>query len=105
MYAGQVIESGTTEEIMTNPKHPYTVGLLEAVPSLDHNKSEALVPIEGAPPNLAKMPPTCPFLPRCKYATEKCKEAAKPELRPVADGFSHMTACFREISMKEGQNE
>lgn len=105
MYAGQVIESGTTEEIMTNPKHPYTVGLLESVPSLDHNKSEALVPIEGAPPNLAKMPPTCPFLPRCKYATEKCKEAAKPELRPVADGFSHMTACFREISMKEGQNE
>ena len=105
MYAGQVIESGTTEEIMTNPKHPYTVGLLESVPSLDHNKSEALVPIEGAPPNLAKMPPTCPFLPRCKYATEKCKEAAKPELRPVTDGSSHMTACFREISMKEGQNE
>lgn len=105
MYAGQVIESGTTEEIMTNPKHPYTVGLLESVPSLDHNKSEAVVPIEGAPPNLAKMPPTCPFLPRCKYATEKCKEAAKPELRPVTDGSSHMTACFREISMKEGQNE
>lgn len=102
MYAGQVIESGTTEEIMTNPKHPYTIGLLQSVPSLDHNKEEELVPIEGAPPNLAKMPNTCPFLPRCKFAEEGCKCADKPELRPVAEGSTHMTACYRDVSLKEG---
>lgn len=92
MYAGRVVESGTTEDILTHPQHPYTKGLLAAVPKLEDEKKESLVPIEGAPPNLAALPDYCAFYPRCPYAQGECKSKAVPELKSVGDN-AHCAAC------------
>lgn len=96
MYAGKIVESGTTEEIMTNPKHPYTIGLLNSVPNLSDEKGKKLVPIEGAPPIVIDLPDQCAFLPRCPYATEMCKCSGNPEYRTVRD-TEHYFACYREL--------
>ncbi|PZD96434.1 peptide ABC transporter ATP-binding protein [Paenibacillus sambharensis] len=72
MYAGQVAETGTVHEIFTNPKHPYTQGLLESIPRLDDDKSQPLVPIPGTPPDLIKPPTGCAFAARCKYTMDIC---------------------------------
>lgn len=74
MYAGKVIEAGSTDDIYFNPQHPYTWGLLQAVPRLDAKTKEQLVPIVGQPPDLFKPPLGCPFAPRCEYAMPVCKE-------------------------------
>ena len=100
MYAGRVVESGTTRDLLTNPQHPYTIGLLKSVPRLDEEKGKDLVPIHGAPPNLAKLPSTCAFLPRCPYACEKCRQSAAPELRSVG-GDGHCSACYVYMEVKE----
>jgi len=92
MYAGSVVESGTTEDILTHPCHPYTVGLLKAVPRLEESTDEELVPIEGTPPSLADLPEYCAFYPRCAYACEACKKAGKPVLVRVGDN-DHFVAC------------
>jgi len=96
MYAGHVIESGTTKDIFSRPSHPYTVGLLNSVPRLDECGGRKLVPIAGMPPNLINMKPQCAFLPRCKYRTEVCEQEAQPRLRPAA-GQEHYVACHVEI--------
>ena len=96
MYAGRIIESGTTEDLMTRPKHPYTIGLLKAVPRLDAAEDAELVAIEGAPPNLAALPETCAFLPRCPYACEMCQKEKQPELRKVGE-HEHFAACHLDI--------
>jgi peptide/nickel transport system ATP-binding protein len=83
MYAGRIVESGTCDDIFNHPKHPYTIGLLKCVPRLDEPEGRRLVPIEGLPPNLIDMPPTCAFLPRCPYSIDKCHEEPWPPLRPV----------------------
>ena len=100
MYAGKVVESGTTEDLLTKPKHPYTIGLLNAVPKLDDDKDQDLIPIHGAPPNLAKLPEGCAFFPRCPYACDKCKESPCPELRPVGER-EHFAACH--LNIEEGE--
>jgi oligopeptide/dipeptide ABC transporter ATP-binding protein len=92
MYAGRVVESGTTKDIFGNPRHPYTLGLLKSVPRLDDLWRERLVPILGMPPNLINMPPTCAFLPRCPSATEECRQGAWPDLALV-DG-QHYVSCY-----------
>lgn len=102
MYAGRIVESGTTEDLLTRPAHPYTMGLLKSVPKLDEKQGEKLIPIEGAPPNLAKLPEYCAFYPRCPYATEECKTKPVPELRSV-DGKQHFKACHLEINPGEGR--
>lgn len=96
MYAGKIVESGTTEEIMTFPKHPYTIGLLNSVPNLSDEKGKKLVPIEGAPPIVIDLPDHCAFLPRCPYASETCKNSCAPELHAVGD-TEHYFACYREL--------
>lgn len=96
MYAGRVVECGTTEDLLTNPKHPYTMGLLKAVPRLDDDKEKDLIPIHGAPPNLAKLPEGCYFQPRCPYACEKCKSSPYPEFRKVGER-EHFAACHLDI--------
>lgn len=92
MYGGKIVEEGDTFEIFRNPHHPYTLGLLRAVPRLDLPRSHGLHTIEGEPPNMAKVPPNCcAFHYRCKYATEECR-CQRPELADVAGG--HRCACF-----------
>jgi peptide/nickel transport system ATP-binding protein len=73
MYAGQVIESGTTREVIGAPQHPYTAGLLASVPSTRH-RMEKLPSIAGKVPQLHEMPKGCRFAPRCSFAEEKCLE-------------------------------
>jgi len=97
MYAGKIVESGTTEELMTSPKHPYTIGLLNSIPGLDDSKEKDLIPIKGSPPNLVDLPKTCTFMPRCPYANEVCKNNEFPELRKV-EGHEHFIACHLNLS-------
>jgi oligopeptide transport system ATP-binding protein len=100
MYAGHIVETAETEELFANPRHPYTVGLLNSIPRLDSMRKERLEPIRGLPPDLIDLPDMCPFLPRCDYAREKC-EQQNPPLMEVAPG--HHSACWywEEVS-KEG---
>jgi oligopeptide/dipeptide ABC transporter ATP-binding protein len=98
MYAGRIVESGTTKDIFAHPRHPYTVGLLKSVPRLDQPRHIKLVPIEGLPPNLIKMPPTCAFLPRCPYSIPRCHRQHWPSLTPVGD--RHSAACFVNLEEK-----
>lgn len=96
MYAGRIIESGTTEEIITKPKHPYTMGLLNSVPKLEENDDAELIPIDGAPPSLVDLPDQCAFLPRCPYACDKCRQNPYPALRQT-DGNEHYIACHFDL--------
>ena len=91
MYAGSIVESGLTDEIYANPKHPYTIGLLKSVPRLDKPKTKDMDVIEGMPPNLAMLPEGCPFSERCRFVMDQCREE-KPVLEEVSEG--HFRACF-----------
>jgi oligopeptide/dipeptide ABC transporter ATP-binding protein len=90
MYAGRIVETGTTEEVFNEPKHPYTRGLMEAVPSKTHQRGE-LAAIRGNVPELVDPPPSCRFNTRCPYAVEICR-TVDPESIPV--GAEHEVACF-----------
>jgi peptide/nickel transport system ATP-binding protein len=72
MYAGRIVEQGTTRQIFTSPKHPYTWGLFDCLPKIEERKGIRLTPIFGQPPNLANPPSGCKFHPRCPYAFERC---------------------------------
>jgi oligopeptide/dipeptide ABC transporter ATP-binding protein len=93
MYAGQLLEIGTADEIHHEPSHPYTKGLLNSFPSL-HGPRRELAGIPGSPPDLHHPPPGCPFLPRCGYGTAACEEVDM-QLAPVAtsEDPEHVTAC------------
>ncbi len=91
MYAGRLVESGTSKDIFGRPSHPYTIGLLKSVPRLDEGRKDKLVPIPGTLPDLSKMPPTCAFLPRCSYAGEGCRKEPWADLR-LLEG-QHYTSC------------
>jgi oligopeptide/dipeptide ABC transporter ATP-binding protein len=92
MYAGKVVELGDVATIFSNPRHPYTIGLMDSLPKLTAEE-EWLRPIPGQPPSLINRPPGCPFHPRCFLAQgrTRCREE-EPPLRPI-EGESHMTAC------------
>jgi peptide/nickel transport system ATP-binding protein len=98
MYAGRPVELGTTDEVYYAPRMPYTMGLLGSIPRIDASGKSALVPIEGNPPSLAKLPPGCPFEPRCPLAVDVCREA-EPELDPV-QASSHLAACHRKAEIE-----
>ena len=100
MYAGKIIESGTTEEIITKPQHPYTMGLLKSVPRLEEQNNAQLIPIDGAPPSLINLPDTCAFMPRCPYACEQCKNSPYPAFKKVP-GNEHYVACHLDLSEVE----
>jgi peptide/nickel transport system ATP-binding protein len=93
MYAGQLLEIGTAEEIHREASHPYTKGLLNSFPSLRGARRE-LAGIPGSPPDLRNPPPGCPFLPRCAYGTAACEEVDM-HLLSVATSKDpeHVTAC------------
>jgi len=100
MYAGHIVETAHTEELFANPRHPYTVGLLNSIPRLDAADKTKLDPIRGMPPDLIDLPDMCPFLPRCDFAREKCEQQNPPLLDVNAD---HRSACwFWEEVSKEG---
>jgi peptide/nickel transport system ATP-binding protein len=80
MYAGELVERGSVDEVYTNPKHPYTHGLLKSIPTA-HEKVDQLTPIKGAMPAGTDRPPGCRFHPRCPAAMEECS-TVDPELRP-----------------------
>jgi oligopeptide/dipeptide ABC transporter ATP-binding protein len=90
MYAGKLVETGTTEEVFYRPRMPYTLGLLGSLPRLDA-VHERLTPIKGAPPSLLNLPPGCPFTPRCPMAEDIC-DHEEPALL-VAEGTAHAAAC------------
>ena len=81
LYGGKVMEEGTVEEIFREPKHPYTKALLAAIPSMEKNKEEALVAIEGNPPSILKEFTHCPFYERCKERIDACQDALPEEAR------------------------
>jgi oligopeptide/dipeptide ABC transporter ATP-binding protein len=92
MYAGRIVESGTTKDIFSNPRHPYTKGLLRCVPRLDEERGRKLVPIDGLPPNLINMPDTCAFQPRCAEKCDRCTADTCPPLIHV--GNEHYVGCI-----------
>lgn len=92
MYAGRIIERATAAELYANPRHPYTLGLLRSVPRLDEPMRARLVPIEGQPPDLTRLPPGCAFTPRCAFRMSKCDEQA-PALEMAGPG-GHLSACW-----------
>jgi oligopeptide/dipeptide ABC transporter ATP-binding protein len=91
MYAGRIIERASAGELYANPRHPYTLGLLRSVPRLDEPRRARLDPIEGQPPDLARLPPGCAFAPRCAYRIDRCAESAPPL---AALGAGHWSACW-----------
>jgi peptide/nickel transport system ATP-binding protein len=95
MYAGQVIEEGSVEEVFERPWHPYTQGLIRSIPRIDADASRGtrLVSIPGTVPSLVDPPPGCRFAPRCAYARDACTQAT-PALREVGPG--HRVACVLE---------
>jgi oligopeptide transport system ATP-binding protein len=93
MYAGRVVEEGRCREVFRNPHHPYTQGLLAAIPRLDDAIGEPRQSIDGQPPDLLALPQGCAFAPRCLVADRICRTDA-PMLLPNAEGGR--VACFRE---------
>jgi peptide/nickel transport system ATP-binding protein len=89
MYGGRIVESGSAEQIFTDPQHPYTIGLMSSMPSLGARDGR-LVTVPGTVPQPTAMPPGCRFSTRCPFATETC--AAVPGLDDIGDG--HQVACF-----------
>jgi peptide/nickel transport system ATP-binding protein len=94
MYAGRIVESGTSEEVFGDPRHPYTIGLLKSVPRLDEPRGKHLIPIAGIPPNLIDMPPICAFRPRCAYR-EQCRSEVEPKLRLISG--NHYISCHIDV--------
>ena len=92
MYAGRAVETAPVADLARSRVMPYTVGLLGSVPRLDAAQGSRLVPIPGAPPSMAALPPGCPFAPRCPMVVDDCL-SAEPELIPVAP--DHTAACIR----------
>jgi len=91
MYAGRVVEQGTVDEIVDNPKHPYTKGLLDCRPSLGQ-RDKSIRPIPGNVPNLAELPNGCSFAPRCEFAQDVCGEGAIPMFETDP---GHLNRCLR----------
>ncbi len=94
MYAGVIIEKGTSDQIFYEPKHPYTWGLLASVPKVNADEHERLVPIEGNPVDLINPPQGCPFAPRCRQCMKICLTKMPPESN-VGDG--HSVCCWLPV--------
>ena len=93
MYAGRIVETGSTEEIFASPRHAYTYGLLSSLARMDHARPEKLEPISGQPPSLANVPQGCAFHPRCRFSTVECTIDV-PALLPMVAGSEHLHACI-----------
>jgi oligopeptide/dipeptide ABC transporter ATP-binding protein len=98
MYAGFVVEEAAVDDLYDDPRHPYTVALLNSLPSVSETKGHRLASIGGSPPDLSARPRFCPFLPRCRYAIDKC-QTENPPLRPAprVDDPRHRIACWVDV--------
>jgi len=94
MYAGFIIEEAPVKELYSDPRHPYTLGLLGSLPRVDETAHRRLVSIEGLPPDLLGLPQGCPFAPRCVYVIDRCWKE-NPPLEPVSPG--HRKACWVDV--------
>ncbi|MBW8382275.1 MAG: ABC transporter ATP-binding protein, partial [Youngiibacter sp.] len=90
MYMGNIVESGVTKEVLTNPAHPYTRGLLQSIPILGKGRNQDLKPIRGSTPDPYNRPVGCQFKDRCDFATDKCMEMPGEE---IVEG-NHMVRCW-----------
>jgi peptide/nickel transport system ATP-binding protein len=99
MYAGRIVEHGSTDQIFNSPQHPYTWGLLKSIPRLDLVRDEELVPISGRPPSLIHRPSGCFFHPRCPYVRDAHRRI-DPRLEPVAGDDGHEVACLLEQDVR-----
>ncbi|MGH2799406.1 MAG: ABC transporter ATP-binding protein, partial [Thermoleophilaceae bacterium] len=98
MYAGTVVERASVEDLFYRPRHPYSVGLLRAVPRVS-GELGAVVSIPGTPPDLRRLPPGCTYEPRCPLAVDECR-AAEPALLAV-DTRDHDARCIRWQAVAE----
>ena len=97
MYAGQVVEDATLDEIFYEPKHPYTWGLLGSLARLDQPRTARLAQIPGQPPSLLAPPPGCRFAPRCSHVFDECTELPPLEART---GGEHLDRCWLDAAEK-----
>ena len=100
MYAGMFVETGSADRLFSQPRHPYTLGLLQSVPRLDAGHRQRLQPIPGAPRNMLSAPAACPFAPRCRYEVEQSREEVPP-LEEIAPG--QYVRCFNPVPVDEWQ--
>jgi len=98
MYGGRAAELALVKDLYENPQHPYTVGLLGALPRLDSTESKRLVSIQGAPPDLLIPLSHCPFAWRCEYVFDRCWQEIPPL---VTVGEQHQTSCFFDMDKGE----
>lgn len=103
MYAGEVVEEGTVEDIFHRPQHPYTIGLLAAVPN-PGRQMDRLQAINGSVPSAADLPPGCPFHPRCARVVERCRSDA-PLLAPLAREAVHRVRCWDVATVEPEPDE
>ncbi len=92
MYGGHIVEQAQVDALFERPRHPYTLGLLNAIPKLEGRDQGRLSSIEGMPPDLRRKPDSCPFAPRCPYVVDKCREALPPL---IALGPGQTSRCWR----------
>jgi peptide/nickel transport system ATP-binding protein len=104
MYAGQVVEQGSLDEIFYDPQHPYTWGLLGSIARLDQERAERLSQIGGQPPSLLAPPPGCRFAPRCPHAFAKCSELPALEER-LPKAKNHADRCWLDTKQKKDLRE
>jgi oligopeptide/dipeptide ABC transporter ATP-binding protein len=95
MYGGQLVERGPVHDVLLDPRHPYTLGLVRSSPDVEEVQDE-LVPIPGAPPSLAEPPPGCRFHPRCEFAEEDCRVSETP-VAPAAGWPGHRLPAPRAV--------
>jgi oligopeptide/dipeptide ABC transporter ATP-binding protein len=103
MYAGRVVEQGSTRDVFYDPQMPYTWGLLGSIPRLDRPRVERLHTIEGTPPSLINLPQGCKFRPRCPHAFDKCME--EPELENRVDTPGHLDRCWLDVGFKRDHRD
>lgn len=97
MYAGMIVESGPIAELFSHPRHPYTSGLLQSIPSLTSERIDRLYSIPGRQAQRTSTLDRCPFIERCDHAKDVCS-SSRPALEPVSDG--HLTACVRHTELE-----
>jgi len=95
MYAGFIVEEAPVKDLYGDPRHPYTLGLLQSLPRLDEERGRRLASIEGLPPDLIALPEGCPFYARCDYRVDRC-QVDNPLLEPVAP--NHKVACWVDVT-------